>query len=454
MKDEISHEELLVRFLDGSLSPSEEAELMQLLEQDSSARELLREMSEQAIAVADLERTSVAVRAETARQPQRESDVDEHAFMRGFLRVSFKFVLPLAALITLTTVALQEIVSKEPAPFLKISKVSSASHLHTALGKIEDQLEINMPVREGDTVESRSCDSWLVLQLGDKSHITLAGHSYLQNLEKEEDSVQLRFLTGSLWAEFSQEKGMQSFTIQTPTCSIELQNAQFDLHTERFFTRLRVNDGTAVVTRLLDQSRSEVRSGEQIECKLDGAAVFESNEQPLPVDHWQCQLLKGPDISLGTVLPSFENDFANIKAEPLPWKVRHDKHIMLYAVALSVSRSSDQPVLLQPGSTLRYYVSYDEPERVRFGFSTQRIGGIYAGKFETDVQPSQLGPAGDILEIELDLDAFWPLSPQLSPRPEGLEVSDIYALTIKHDAGLKVHRIEIIPPNNGSSNLD
>ena len=63
-------------------------------------------------------------------------------------------------------------------------------------------------------------------------------------------------------------------------------------------------------------------------------------------------------------------------------------------------------------------------------------------------------PAGDILEIELDLDAFWPLSPQLSPGPEGLEVSDIYALTIKRDAGLKVHRIEIIPPNNSSSNLD
>ena len=92
MKDGISHEELLVRFLDGSLSSSEEAELMQLLEQDSSVRESLRAMSEQAIAVADLERTSVAVRAETARQPQREPDVDEHAFMRGFLRVSFKFV--------------------------------------------------------------------------------------------------------------------------------------------------------------------------------------------------------------------------------------------------------------------------------------------------------------------------------------------------------------------------
>jgi len=44
------------------------------------------------------------------------------------------------------------------------------------------------------------------------------------------------------------------------------------------------------------------------------------------------------------------------------------------------------------------------------------------------------------------MEKFWPTSPQLSSKPEGLEVSDIYALTINNDAGLKIHRIEIIPP--------
>jgi hypothetical protein len=454
MKGETPYEELLVRFLDGSLDASGEAEVVQLLEQNPAARELLREISEQAVAVADLERTGLAMRAQSANPSPPVADVDEHAFMRGFLQVSFKFVLPIAALIALLAVVINGIISKDSAPFLKISKVSSISHIYTAYGKIEDHLESNMPIRVGDTIESRSCDSWLELQLGDKSSVTMAGHSYLQNMEKVDDTVQLRFLTGSLWAAFSEEEGMQSFSIHTPTCLIEIQNAQFDLHTERFYTRLRVNDGTARVTRLLDQSRSEVRAGEQIECIIDDAEIFQAIEQPLPVDQWQCRLVKSPDITLGKVLPSFEPDFGNIKAEPLPWKVDKKKHIMLYAVAFSVSRSSNQPVLLRPGSKLRYYVSYDQPDRVRFGFSTQRMRGIYAGKFETDLQPEQLGAAGEILTVELGLDVFWPLNPQLSPRPEGLEVSDIYALTINNDAGLKVHRIEIIPPDDGISTIE
>ncbi len=454
MKGKPPYEELLIRFLDGSLNSSEEVEVVQLLENNASAREYLRDISEQAIAVADLERTGAAIKAQSANQSKPVAEVDEHAFMRGFLQVSFKFVLPIAALVVLLAVLYKGILSKEPEPFLKISKVSSASHIYTAFGTIEDQLESDMPIREGDTVESKSCDSWLVLQLGDKSHITMAGHSYLQNMEKVEDTVQLRFLTGSLWAEFSQEEGMRSFSIQTPTCLIELKNAQFDLHSERFYTRLRVNDGNAIVTRLLDKSRREVHAGEQIECVLDSLAAFDSSEQPLPVDYWQCHLAKSPDITLGNILPSFEADFANIEAEPLPWKVHHNKHIMLYAVAFSVSRSSEQPVLLQQGSKLRYFVSYDQPERVRFGFSTQRMRGVYAGKFETDLQREQLGEPGEILSVELELDSFWPLNPQLSPRPEGLEVSDIYALTIKNDAGLKVHRIEIVPPEQGSRPTD
>jgi hypothetical protein len=396
MKRKAPYEELLLRFLDGSLDSSEEAEVIQVLEQNPSAREWLRDISEQAIAVADLERTGAAMRAQSTSQTNAVPSVDEHAFLRGFLQVSFKFVLPVAALIALLAVLISGIVSKDPEPFLKILKVSRASHIYTALGKIEDQLESNMPISEGDTVETRSCDSWLELQLGDQSHITLAGHSYLQNMEKVEETVHLRFLTGSLWAELSKEEGGQSFAIHTPTCLIELQNAQFDLHTERFYTRLRVNEGTALVTRLLDQSRREVRAGEQIECVLDGSETFDPSEQPFPVNYWQCRLAKNPDITLGRVLPSFESDFANIKAEPLPWKVREKKYIMLYAVAFSVSRSSDQPVLLQPGSKLRYFVSYDHPERVRFGFSTQRMRGVYAGKFETDVHPSELGAAGEI----------------------------------------------------------
>ena len=43
------------------------------------------------------------------------------------------------------------------------------------------------------------------------------------------------------------------------------------------------------------------------------------------------------------------------------------------------------------------------------------------------------------------MSAFRPLHPELSPSPVGLELNDIYALTIVEDAGLELNRIEVLP---------
>ena len=51
-----STHELLVRHLDGRLTPEERQHVAELLRIDPSAREFLREVSEQAVMVADLER--------------------------------------------------------------------------------------------------------------------------------------------------------------------------------------------------------------------------------------------------------------------------------------------------------------------------------------------------------------------------------------------------------------
>ena len=83
---------------------------------------------------------------------------------------------------------------------------------------------------------------------------------------------------------------------------------------------------------------------------------------------------------------------------------------------------------------------------MRFGFSTQRMQGVYSGKFEVDVSSDDLGMAGDPWTVDLPLSAFHPLHPELSASPVGLELGDIYALTVNHDAGLEVHRIEIVAP--------
>jgi hypothetical protein len=69
--------------------------------------------------------------------------------------------------------------------------------------------------------------------------------------------------------------------------------------------------------------------------------------------------------------------------------------VMLYAVALSVAGSSDRSVLLEADSRLIFRGRTDRSQTVRFGFSTQKMRGVFAGKFEMDVRPDSLGPAGE-----------------------------------------------------------
>ena len=71
--------------------------------------------------------------------------------------------------------------------------------------------------------------------------------------------------------------------------------------------------------------------------------------------------------------------------------------------------------------------------------------GAFAGKFEIDVPSPTLGPAGATWEVVLPLASFRPLQPQLAGSPEGLELTDVYALTLEEDVGLEINHIELVP---------
>ena len=47
--------------------------------------------------------------------------------------------------------------------------------------------------------------------------------------------------------------------------------------------------------------------------------------------------------------------------------------------------------------------------------------------------------------MDLPLRDFRPLNPQLASSPDALELTDVYALTIKDDAGLEINHIELLP---------
>ena len=447
MNEESSQLEILIRYLDGTCSSSEEEAVVEMLKREPTARQLLSELCEQAVSVADLGRThAVAHGKETLRFQTSKAPVVAVPSLHRKIGGKAAVFAGLAALLLIAGISWKEMFgAKESKPRLTISGSNSACQILTRFGQVDTRLEKGRPIQIGETLESQCSDSFLKLKLGNRSGITMAGYAYLQQMEQEDNLPLINFPHGSLWAEVDPDNDFNAVRIQTTSATFEFREAQFDLQTKRGYTRLRMNEGEAKVIRLVDQSTLTIGKGQMVEITSQGDKPLLAVDQPKPVLQWQFHQLKGPDILLGETRAALKSGYANIQTAPLPWRIALKKYVMLYAAAFSVSRSSPNPVLLKTGSKIRYRFSYDKKMPVRFGFSTQRMQGVFAGKFETDVHPDEFQHSGDLIQVDLNLNQFRPLQANQASSPEGLEINDIYALTIQEDAGLRIHWIEILP---------
>jgi hypothetical protein len=233
--------------------------------------------------------------------------------------------------------------------------------------------------------------------------------------------------------------------IDTPTVVAELPAAQFDVQTSSDKTLVRVNEGLARVRSQWDASFIEVTKGHQVAAALGRKEPLATVPQPEPINYWACDLRQVPEVILGRWLPPGGTERARLGAEPLLWPVSERTSVMLYAAALAAWKSTEHPVLLHEDSKLVFRGRTERAHTVRFGFSAQKIRGVFAGKFEVDIPSAELGLAGSTWEVALPLSRFRPLQPQLSASPDGLELTDVYALTVKDDAGLEINHIELTP---------
>jgi hypothetical protein len=86
---------------------------------------------------------------------------------------------------------------------------------------------------------------------------------------------------------------------------------------------------------------------------------------------------------------------------------------------------------------------------VRFGFSAQKMAGVFAGKFEVDLNAEQLRAAAipgvdGGWQVQLPMAAFLPLDGQPVGVAEDLDLLDVYALTIVTDHGLELDHVELL----------
>ncbi len=436
-------DELLLRKLDGRATPEQSAQVSEQLRADPAARAFLRDVAEQAVMVVELERIASSGMTAGDSAVMRRSPRIPRERAVGARTLPWILTIGVAATL-LVAVALGALWAREPT-VLRVTKVTGSSHYFGANGRTENSLAVGAALRAGDTLETRSCDSWIELELSDLSTLTIAGQSTLRIQRAEANECRFTLLSGNLWVRPGPRPG-RPLVIESPVAVVEAVDAQFDLQTSSAEMIVRVNKGSARVVRVQDGLAVAVPAAHQTTASLGSTEPLEVLPQPKPTDQWACNFGRAPQVLLGDWLPPTESESARLGAEPLLWPIPNQNPLTLFAVALAASQSSERPVLLHSGSSLRVRGRTVREQTVRFGFSAQRMRGVFAGKFELDVLPASLGPAGQTWEVTLPLAAFRPLHPELAASPQGLELTDVYALTINQDAGLEVNHVELLPP--------
>ena len=432
----------ILRFLEGKVSAEERARAVELLRADAEARRFLRDVAEQSVMIADIERSA---RAREAVASMEDANAKRRRAVEPLRTRASGWVLAAVAGAAVLAMALYRPWRARPEAVLTVAKATGSSQFIGAAGQPASVLATGTRLRAGDTVATRSCDAWIELRLGDGSVVTLAGHSALRVLGTDAGTPRFSLLEGSLWRSPSTGPRTGPVWIGTPTVEAEMQAGQFDVQTTAGETKVRVNQGSGRIRQILDGASAAIGPGQQIAASLSRKEPLASVSQPGPIDYWACDLWKVPEVVLGRWLPPTGQERARLAADPLLWPIGDGRSVMLYAVAIAAWKSSDRPVVLHGGSRLRFRGRTEAARTVRFGFSSQRMQGAFAGKFEIDVPSPTLGPAGATWEVDLPLASFRPLQPQLAGSPEGLELTDVYALTLEEDVGLEINHIELVP---------
>lgn len=156
MNQNDSPHELLLRHLDGRLTPDERRRTAELLRTDPEARVFLRAVAEQAVMVADLERVALGRQEALQLRPLRPADQGRKILPVRFR--SWRWGVAAAAAVAVLAVLASQLVPTIRLGSVRVSKVTGSSQYFGFKGRAEKVLTAGTSLVAGDTLETRSCD--------------------------------------------------------------------------------------------------------------------------------------------------------------------------------------------------------------------------------------------------------------------------------------------------------
>jgi len=443
MKNEESQQELLLRCLDGNLLPQEQARVADLLRSDPQARAFLREVAEQAVTVADVERVEQRRQRELEARQDWASNRRQTISRIGGPRIRFtRWPWAVAAAACVALIAslffLRPIAER---PIAKVTGLNGSLQWTGDGGRVFHDLSLGAEL-PGGTVEGMTPGSWFELQFNDSSTVTISGNSTLTFSDYGQKKLYLK--EGSVSVNVKPQPAGKPMLIYTRSAVLEVLGTQFEVEAGRSATMLNVSKGKVCVKRLSDGSTVDVPAQHRL------IAVADREMSPVPIPHsvsrWKSQLHLGPDYTQGKWSPKIDGREAKLRTIPYTTP----EGTTIYTAAFPISRGEKPPVILQPDSRLRVRGHIASLHNVYCGVTVKHADGDFAGRFQTILSAEQFHNGQDF-EVVLQFRDFR-LDPSLIEMknklpivPLDLVVESFWCHTMDQQAGLEIAEIELIP---------
>ncbi len=421
--------DLLMRHLDGRLSGDDLRALNDLLRTDARARDWLREIAGQAVAMGDL------ARSRTAERP---------AAVAGPARSPRWFAAPAWAALAVASVGLMWWWAGPARRSAALVDVSG-SVLWSDGGTGPQPVSASGARLHSGTLETVGAVSSAQLRFDDGTWFTLGGNSELSFSAVGATRVHLR--GGSLTAWVARQPPGRPLVVRTPTAEVEVLGTEFAVNTVADQTQLNVETGRVRLRRLVDGRVVEVAARHEAVASLDAQQPLVAVAPAVPPGEWNADLASAPTGgSKGEPIAATGARPACWRAVPLVMGRRAAGSPVIHH-GISVRETSRSPagsfVSLSSDSEVVLRWRTDRPSGLFVFLITQRPGGGFGGNFE--IKTAALAGSDDgggWRRAALPLRDFRPLHPGRAAFA-GHGVSAVLVTTYGTDAGLEVAAVRI-----------
>lgn len=408
--------DLLLHYLDGTLSPEDRTDVERMLLRDAEARLTLRDMAEQAVVSADMDRVR--------RGTPKETKVKTLGDNPGRIQAEGMRLLALAAVAMVVVVLTQLLLRHEhERKIITITALSGPLEWTGDGGLVTQEFAVGRKL-SGGTMELLAPDSWIEFEFQDRSKVTLMGQADVTISHQQQKELHLRH--GRLSASVQPQPVNRPMLLYTPTAELKVLGTQFDVEAFPAATRLTVNEGHVRLVRLTDGAQVDVPAHQSVTASMDDQNFLSPRERGAPTSVWTSDLQT--DVVYGKWISSLWMLGIKLKKAVANGEMGEDTAHVAYKeaatlddetgsvlavpsshgslVVLSVPRSAENPVIVGANGRVRVRGRMYSRVGLEIGLSTHQPRGGFSGKYSVQVTAEELAHDGDHFEIELPVNRF------------------------------------------------